>query len=243
MSRLNPSQFTQRGAIDAAAGATDPNFANVVALVGNNNAADGTTTITDQAGAAHTFTAVGNAAFSNLQAPTGMTTSIKFDGTGDYLSSVTSADWKFGTGDYTIEAYCYITGVGGGGYGMISQCANAASWASGWTADLVSSSGLKNECYLNGGQIAVATNAMSTSAWHHFAQTRSGTTVRLFIDGVQDGSGTSAADLQPATDLWIGGSTDGSYNVTGYLASVRITKGVARYTGNFTPPTLPLPTS
>ena len=86
--------------------------------------------------------------------------------------------------------------------------------------------------------------SISTSAgsWHHLAITRSGTTLRGFVDGTQIGSDITSSlsfDAYNTDPLRIGFGNDGRGNFywDGYMSDIRITKGLARYTANFTPPT------
>ena len=76
--------------------------------------------------------------------------------------------------------------------------------------------------------------------WHHVAACRSGNTIRMFVDGVMYGSGTSiSVDIKNSTDpLWIGRVVTGYWN--GFISNVRVINGTALYTSNFTPPTAPL---
>ncbi len=88
---------------------------------------------------------------------------------------------------------------------------------------------------------------LTQSQWHHIAVTRSGTTLRMFINGVQRASGSFSGGLgiagQGATGFVIGhyqSSPNSPYGAVGYYNDVRITKGVPRYTANFTPPIGPI---
>ena len=64
--------------------------------------------------------------------------------------------------------------------------------------------------------------------------------MKLFIDGTQDGSTATTSQVFNFTNSRIGArddTTDAGSKYTGYMSDVRITKGLARYTANFTPPT------
>lgn len=79
---------------------------------------------------------------------------------------------------------------------------------------------------------------MAVNQWHHFAMTYDGTNTKIWVNGVLDGSvaGTSTSDT--SANITIGyyeAVTSSSYY--GYIDNFRFTKGVARYTSNFTPPT------
>ena len=86
---------------------------------------------------------------------------------------------------------------------------------------------------------------MNTSQWYHIAVVRNGSTVTIYRDGISVGSGSDTVSHNPstATTLMIGGGSATGFNnfyFNGYLDDLRITKGYARYTSNFTPPTFAL---
>jgi hypothetical protein len=85
---------------------------------------------------------------------------------------------------------------------------------------------------------ANAGQAIEINGWHHIALVRNGTAVKFYYDGVMKGSGTDSTNLT-ATGIDIGyvfsGGAWGSFY--GYIDDLRITRGLARYTANFTPPT------
>jgi hypothetical protein len=103
-------------------------------------------------------------------------------------------------------------------------------------------------CSYSGGSYVdynVGSGTISDSAWHHVAVTRSGSSLRIFIDGTQTGTtnttlGTASIDNAIA-DYRVGSTTDGALNFNGYIDDLRITKGVARYTSSFTAPTAAFP--
>jgi hypothetical protein len=95
---------------------------------------------------------------------------------------------------------------------------------------------------------AAGTFALNT--WHHIAVSRSGSSIRAFANGTQAGSTATNTDAFTHNKagnrpLRIGELNDGTYlfGVNGYIDDIRITKGVARYTASFTPPTEPFPNS
>jgi hypothetical protein len=80
------------------------------------------------------------------------------------------------------------------------------------------------------------------TAWAHIAITRSGSTWYVFINGVLSYSQTLAGTLvQSQNTAYIGADIPDSKYLNGYIDDLRITKGLARYTANFTPPQGPLP--
>jgi hypothetical protein len=80
------------------------------------------------------------------------------------------------------------------------------------------------------------------NTWTHIAFVRSGTTLTCFLNGVSVGTTTTASSIGSASaGSYIGSSQSGNYWF-GYIDDLRVTKGYARYTSNFTPPTAALPT-
>jgi hypothetical protein len=90
---------------------------------------------------------------------------------------------------------------------------------------------------------------LSNDVWYHFAVTRSGTAMKLYIDGVEKadiGAGFSGGlgsgegfNFGGQTDFSISGDTNGTaYGFNGYVDHFRFTKGHVRYTTGFTPPTI-----
>jgi hypothetical protein len=90
--------------------------------------------------------------------------------------------------------------------------------------------------------LLVSTTTVATSTWYHVAITRSGNNWRLFINGTQEGSTVSSSvslDGGVAKSIYVGGGTVSAEALNGYIDDLRITKGYARYTANFTAPVGP----
>ena len=95
--------------------------------------------------------------------------------------------------------------------------------------------------------ITATNNALTVNAWSHVAVTRSGSTYRLFVNGVQTtttGTITNAASTNGNT-MHVGGVnfTGALQYLSGFLSNLRVTSGAALYTSGFTPSTTPLTTS
>jgi hypothetical protein len=229
---INSYQFA------APAGATDPYFSNVSLLL-HGDGANGSTTIVDSSPSPKTVTAVGNAQISTAQSKFGGS-SIAFDGTNDYLQIPASSDFDFGTEDFTVEFWLYQTSANQ--YATIIDVNYGTSPNFSFQRDLTL---LKYILYLNGtGTIIQETSLHSLNTWHHYAIVRNGTGVNnvvIYRDGVNVGSGTYAGNAgNSSVTFKIGGSPTGP-DSSGYIDDFRVTKGVARYTANFTPPTAPFP--
>jgi hypothetical protein len=75
--------------------------------------------------------------------------------------------------------------------------------------------------------------------WNHYAITRSGTTLKIFLNGAQVGSGTSNANIGTTRNFGLMGDSGATFTQQGYASGVRLLKGTALYTSAFTPPTAP----
>jgi hypothetical protein len=85
-------------------------------------------------------------------------------------------------------------------------------------------------------QKILGTTTVSLNTWTHIAVTRSGTSLRLFVNGVLDGNVSNSQNFTD-TNITIGRGVWASSEFEGYLDDFRVTKGYARYTSNFSPPT------
>jgi len=175
----------------------------------------------------------------------GSTGSALFNGSTQYLTVPDNAAFLF-TGDFTMEAWIYPTSFGG-----INGNVIAAHWPGAVATDCawifqITSTGKVSLVYGIGATNTTVTGtslSCSLNVWTHVAVTRSGSTVNFFINGVADATApTVSGSLNDSTGVVsIGRSnaTDQAY-FTGYITNVRLVKGVAVYTGNFTVPTKPL---
>lgn len=162
------------------------------------------------------------------------TASMAFDSTGDYLSAPYNQLYGLETGDFTIECWVYRN-VSGAEHNV--AVTRSSSGQDGWNVRINSNNTL--QFYFTGGSSLTSTGTIPATTWTHIAVTKSGNTVRLFINGTIDGSnaafGTGTANTQPLR-IGVDNSNTAGY-MNGYIDDLRITKGFARYTANFTPPT------
>jgi hypothetical protein len=172
-----------------------------------------------------------------------LTTTIKkynsslmyFDGTGDYLSVLANAAYNFGTGDFTIEFWAYTTSTAR--QIIIGNYLSAGLY--GWAVQInVNATG---DLFFGWGNTTVSnpTSVWSANQWNHVAVARSGTIIKLFVNGVQASSVTDATNYNNGTNLVIGRNADltqTAFSFIGYIDDLRVTKGVARYVTAFTPP-------
>lgn len=173
---------------------------------------------------------VGNAQVSTTQKKFG-TAAMYFDGTGDWLVIPSSQYLTFGTSDFTIEFWLYLTAQGT--YNIIDQ----RSTASQVVPAIYTSTG-QIRYYVNGVDV-ITGSTLNATTWYHIALSRSGTSTKLFIDGTQSGSTYTDSNNYISNPLAIGVYLPLTTNaLNGYIDDLRITKGIARYTANFTAPTV-----
>jgi hypothetical protein len=195
---------------------------------------NGSTTFTDSSLNGLTVTASGDAAISTAQSKFGGA-SAYFDGVGDHLE-VDSSALAFGTGDFTAEAWIRLD-AGNSTFRHVFDTRTSDSTGLSLGVDD------QNQVFLYSvDAFRVQAGTVSGDTWHHLALCRAGGNVRVFLDGTQVGSTWVDSTNYSQTLLRIGKYyASGLYQWQGYLDDVRITKGVARYTSNFTPPTAAFP--
>jgi hypothetical protein len=212
---------------------TDPNFANVSLLL-HGDGTNGSTSILDSSPSPKTMTAVGDAQISTAQSKFGGA-SILFDGIADRITTPNSSDFAFGTGNFTVEAWVYIGTLTL--FHSIVGTRTVNNNVSAWT--LGANSSRQPYWYTDG--FNITGDALSQSAWHHLAVTRSGSSLKMFANGTQVGSTFTDTKNYTVETLVVGSTTDGSQLWVGNIDDLRITKGISRYNSTFTAPTAPFP--
>lgn len=216
----------------------DPYWANVVLLALNENGSDASQTFTDASNSAHALSTFNQAQWDTAQAPAGMTSSALFDGTSDWIQAPDTADWDFGTGDYTVEFFMKRNAANGAYPSFVTSTTSGNPWGLYWE----NSTG--NLLFYNGATGTNKGGALSTSEWQHCAVSKVSGMHQGYLGGSRvwnfDNTGISSNGNNV---LRIG--YDGINQAwNGWICSVRITKGIGRYDGaSLTVPSLPLPTS
>lgn len=214
--------------------AGDADFSKVSLLL-HCDGASGSTTFTDNSPTPKTVAASGGAVVSTAQSKWGGA-SLVLNGSGDYLSAPAHADFVFGVGDFTVEMLINTTTAAE--KVLVDQFVveNSNSWQFAVKSGRLS--------WYSGGYSLTGAAAVNNGAWHHVAAVRSAGTLLFFVDGVLDGSAALGRNFNTHLVLGIGAQVvarNSVYDFPGYIDELRITKGVARYTDNFTPPTEPFP--
>jgi hypothetical protein len=221
--------------------ANDPSFGSVKLLLHGDGANDGTT-FTDVKG--HTMTRGGNTVTKTGEKKYG-TAAIFLDGTGDYLSC-TSSDFNLGSGDFTIEFWFFPQDGGhGGSYArLLAIGADATSGGLYIVANNTDNpltfliQGHNGSAYVN--LLDYVATGVTDDTWHHFALVKASGVYTAYVDGSQYATKTTSY-THSTTALVIGAGTTGANAFKGYIDDVRITVGVARYSGTFTPATAAFP--
>ena len=193
--------------------------------------------IIDKAQTTNNLKIYGNAKSSTTQTKY-LTSSIYLDGTGDYIdiAPAFSQFFDFGTLPFTIEFWMHLTNISGEKIILESRAGHSDA---GFLIML--NSGVMKNLTSN----AVRTTGGTTIAadtWYHVAVVRDSTSLRTYLNGTEESGSASytSAVTAPFSKFRLGARFDGANTAAGYFSDVRITKGLARYTSNFTAPTAAL---
>ena len=222
----------------------DPYWANVsYLLVGNGT--NGTTTNIKDSSSNNLTTNNTNAVISTAQSKYG-SGSVYFNGSSSKLQIPQNSLFTFGTGAFTVEFWIYAagypTGLGGDAQGYIAF-RNLAGGNFGLFIGVLS--GATNRLFTSSSGVDItASSTYANGAWIHIAYVRNGTTATLYQDGASVGSATLSANMTSSGAVNIGSGEwpAAPTLMNAYIYDLRITKGVARYTANYTPAPFP-PTS
>lgn len=219
-----------------AGAATDPYWANVVMLIhGDSDTYDSKLLGTRPVTGSDVYSSTSQSKFgggslycANSDTPQ--------NGTDSYMYAAVNSDFVMGTGNFTMEAWVRpsrTTGLNAiwdfrelGASISPSFFVYQGKWASysnGWLFD--------------------AAGSVSTNTWYHVAMCRSGTTTTLYVNGSSVTSVSDSRDYVCAAGPRFGAGWNRNDGFYGYIDDLRITKGIARYSGNFSVPTEAYPNS
>lgn len=199
------------------------------------NGSNGSTTITDSSPAAHAVTRSGNAQISTSQSKFGGS-SIILDGTGDWIDLDGSTDFSFGTGDFTVDFWVRFS--------AIANFKTLIDWRptglNGAYISLMLNASNQWALYVNSSFVINAASTPILNTWQHVALSRASGVTKLFVDGSQVGSNYTDSNNYGVTASRPRIGSDGNSgtfgDLNGFLDEFRISKGIARWTSNFTPP-------
>jgi len=156
------------------------------------------------------------------------TSSLSLDGVDDYVGVASNNDFGFSTEDFTVEGWIYPT--------TSSFFRSLFDFRAGTVVDDAVAVYLNGSnqpyLYVTGSIQIQSTVALNLNAWNHIAYVRQGTTGTLYLNGISRGTWTDNTDYGVAKPLVIGAQYNGlSYFFEGNIDELRISKGIARYSG------------
>jgi hypothetical protein len=212
-------------------------------FTGNNNSI----VFTDSSSSNHTVTPYGNAKISTTQSKPSGGSSGYFDGTGDYLDIPYNSVFDLSKGPWTLEAWFYATSLPSNVTVSSSALISKDRYGSSFDYNIgVAQNGIVFLCnnVANSSSILYSYTTISTNNWHHVAIVSDGFTCSVYFNGTLINSKVFGGSfiMTNATNSNISIGCFSSTNnpngfFTGYIDDVRIVKGKALYTSNFTPPT------
>ena len=208
--------------------------------------ADGSTTFSDSSNNNHTVTANGSVEIDTAQSKFGGASGLFTSTSSDYLSVPDSADWNFGSNPFTVDFWIRpIEDLDSQNRGFFRQ---RVDW------------GNQIFCFVDGGRLSLRVKSGSVitvslgmaspygwtaNTWYHIAVIRGwgGNTDdwALCIDGTAEATVTDSDSVPDyAAPFEVGRAEDAGgtlYYFNGHIDEFRVSKGIARWTSNFTPPT------
>jgi hypothetical protein len=154
-------------------------------------------------------------------------TSMKYDGTGDWLTAVDSPQLQLGTGDFTIEGWVYLSAVSVA-YGILSK----GTATTGWSVNITALNKLQ---FSYTASVLTGSTSLATGTWYYFAVVRSGSAtgnLKLYLNAsLEATSGGAVTDnFNQTSILYVGADRIGTSALNGYLQDVRVTKAARTIT-------------
>lgn len=225
---LNPFRF--------GVGAPPPPVTDPVVLFPRFDNVNNSTIFKDYSSYNKTLTRTGTSVISTVQSKFGGS-SLAVAAAGELMCN--DADLALGTGDFTIEGFLYwitASGVDKRGAFQFGGGATGFSASSATTIAILAETGSVWAAYL-GGAVRTTAVAITLSTWHHILIARTAGVSKVFLNGTEI---ISVADtVNYAQGAVIGSYVSTAFRFDGYIDQVRVKKGVADYTANFTVPTVP----
>lgn len=196
---------------------------------------DGNTVFTDTSPSARALTAVGNVQNDTGILMPGSLETILFDGVGDYITAANSADFDLTTGDFCLEGYARFATQA---HTCTLMSRRPATSATAWNVDGPVKLGFS---MFTGGNPTLSMGhylPLATLTNYHWAVTRKGSIVRVFVNGIMGQCAPNASHTNNTQLLHIGRNPfNTGRDHEGSMNLIRITKGEHVYDGDFTPPT------
>ena len=213
----------------------DTNASSLVLAVPMNGANNGTTFTDESAtirgsGTAKAITVIGNTKTLTAQSKYYGSSGF-FDGSGDYLPVTNSVDFDFSSGAYTIEVWAYPTDVST----LRTIAARSFTGGTGNYSGFILTNQFFYETTTQSSWNVAINKVLTANVWQHLAVVRNGNTWTYYVDGISVGTSTASGSVPTGPGNLEIGRRIGTSDFLGYLQDLRIYKGVAKYTANFTP--------
>ena len=216
--------------IDTSAGEPTPDHDTLLLI--QSDTTNGSQTFVDSSQNARTITVAGDSQHSTAQKKFG-TSSMYFDGTGDYATAPDHVDWDF-SGDFTVDFWVRVSSAFSAQGDMVG-IADGGSYASMNFVFQLTASRVPT-FYFGGGSVVLEGSAIAIDTWVHFAAVRVGSRFNLYQAGTSTATATSTSTVNAKSiPLTIGRRGSGDNYFKGWLDEVRISN-VARWDADFTPP-------
>lgn len=161
--------------------------------------------------------------------------SLYFDGTGDFLTVPSNTAFVMGTGDFCIECWIFTNAAPGGGATNDKTIFGSFNFTPSFFLFLRNSDNAP--AIWNGTTQLNSTLVVTANTWTHVAWVRSGGNFTFYVNGLSGGTSSYTTNWTAADISYIGRSNaDTTRNFQGYISNLRVVKGTALYTSNFTPP-------
>lgn len=195
------------------------------------NGTNGSTAFTDASLSSHPTSVVG-AQISTVQYKFGGASGLF--GASKYLTIPYTSDFDLSSGDWTMECWFYANSFSP----QFILCKDTYGSNFDWCIFIVSSTQIAIYTNGTGSNLTVTVPTMSVGTWYHVAIVNSGGTNKIYLDGTSYGSNTMSITNANTSTMTVGCASWNNPQAffDGYVDEVRISKGVARYTSNFSPP-------
>jgi hypothetical protein len=189
---------------------------------------------------------VGNAQISTTQSKFGGS-SIYLDGS-DVITIPNSEGFQIRSGNFTIEFWYYPETLSVNNAHILDFGDGITGGQNSWNVGFFGSFNPSAIGFLytydgSSENKIQDPNVLSTGQWYHIAVVINGTSLVLYKNGVSVASATLSGAIATSNRPFVMGSNQSlsSGYANGYIDDLRITKGIARYTSTFTPPTAAFP--
>jgi hypothetical protein len=223
--------LNKRRKTSSAPPSSDPHWNNVVLYL-KGDGADGSTNIIDSSNSNKTIIRNGNPTISTTQSKYGGSSISNIPASSSLLVE-TSSDFDFTGTDYTIELWCYPTGLSS--YQCIFTNTTQAN-----NGMILYTSGLNNLRLWIANQVVELASISGNNQWYHIALVGQNSTNahKIYVNGILKLTNTKIMNAGTSTPFYVGRTPLTTlYRFPAYIDSLRVTKGVARYTANFNPET------